>query len=244
MQGWVKLHRILLKKPIWQCSLPKQKCVLIAIMLMANHDKKEWIWKGEKYICQPGQFITSLESLSEASGVSVQSVRTALDNFQKKFDFLTSESTNKNRLITIVNWELYQIDDENQQANQQATNKRLTTNKNDKNNKNNIYADEFEKFYLEYPRSQAKQDTNKWWKKRIKEHGIDFVVTCLNNYVDYYNQLPEDKKQFAYASNNFLGTKAYYKDFEKPKVKPANNTPKNTQQDDQDYDLIKKANGY
>lgn len=156
MQGWIKLHRCLMEKPIWTESTPEQKTILITLMMMANHQGKEWEWKGQKYIASPGQFVTSLDSIVKkcGKGISVQNVRTALLRFEK-YEFLTSEPTNKNRLITIVNWGFYQgIDDEaNKQtdrqltSNQQATNKQLTTNKNVKNEKNdkkvkkNKYAD-------------------------------------------------------------------------------------------------------
>ena len=112
---------------------------------MANHREKEWEWRGKRYKAEPGQFVTSLSSIAEKSGkgISVQNVRTALKRFEK-YEFLTNESTNKNRLITIINWELYQGSDDitnkqpNKQltSNQQATNKQLTTNKNDKNDNN------------------------------------------------------------------------------------------------------------
>jgi len=120
---------------------------------MANHEENEWEWEGQKYKCKPGQFITSLKSIAEKAGlgISIQNVRTALTKFEK-YGFLTNQSTNKNRLITIVNWDFYQAKEDavNKPANkqltssQQATNKQLTTNKNDKNVKNekkyiNIY---------------------------------------------------------------------------------------------------------
>ena len=62
----------------------------------------------------------------------------------EKYDFLTDESTNRNRLITITNWDIYQQDDctHNSQTNrqltgnQQATNRQLTAKKECKNNKN------------------------------------------------------------------------------------------------------------
>ena len=152
MSGWIKLHRELLKKAIWKESSPEQKTILITILMLANHKEKEWEWKGEKYVAEPGQFVTSLDSIVEkcGKGVSIQNVRTALKRFEK-YEFLTSEVTNKNRLITIVNWGFYQTDTEeankqtNKQltSNQQAANKQLTTNKNDKNDKNDkkdIYA--------------------------------------------------------------------------------------------------------
>ena len=83
--GWVKLWRELLSKAIWSSSSPEQKTVLITILLLANHEKNEWIWKGEKCSCDAGQLLTSLRSLKEAcgDGVSMQNVRTALVKFEK-----------------------------------------------------------------------------------------------------------------------------------------------------------------
>lgn len=139
MNGWVKLHRDLLDKPIWTCSTIEQKVILITILLMANHKEKEWEWKGEKFICKAGQFVTSASSIAKNAGIGIsrQNIRTALARFEK-YEFLTIESTNKNSLITICNWESYQSepDVDNQQTNQRLTsnqptpNQRLTTNKN------------------------------------------------------------------------------------------------------------------
>ena len=136
-KGWIKLHRELTDKAIWLDSTPEQKTILITLLIMANHEENEWEWKGEKCKVGKGQFITSLESITKkcGKGVSVQNVRTALKRFEK-YEFLTNESTNKNRLITIVNWVSYQGNEENQQANQQAANKQLTTNKNERTKKN------------------------------------------------------------------------------------------------------------
>lgn len=145
MQGWIKIYREILNKPIWLLSTPEQKTILITILLMANHEENEWEWKGERYICQPGQMITSLDKIAKKAGkgISIQNVRTALLRFEK-YSFLTNESTNSNRLITICNWEDYQAKetesnkDVNSQptGDQQAPNNQLTTNKNDKNIKN------------------------------------------------------------------------------------------------------------
>ncbi len=131
-----------MNKAIWQESTPEQKTILITLLMMANHQEKEWEWKGERYKAMPGQFVTSLPSIVKkcGKGITIQNVRTALARFEK-YEFLTDESTNKNRLITIVNWELHQSKDDeltgNLTGDQQATNRQLTANKNDKNNKNN-----------------------------------------------------------------------------------------------------------
>lgn len=137
--GWLKLYRVLIQKPIWKQSTPEQKAILITLLCMVNHEEQEWEWQGRKYICKPGQVITSLEKIRQAcgKGISIQNVRTALARFEK-LGFLTNESTKEARLITVQNWELYQSTENNQQSNQQTGNKGLTTNKNDKNDKNNI----------------------------------------------------------------------------------------------------------
>ncbi|MGM0137631.1 hypothetical protein IGI65_000033 [Enterococcus sp. DIV0755b] len=145
MGGWLKLYRQLLAKPIWLESTPEQKVILVTLLVMANHEEKEWEWKGVPYKTKPGQLITSLSSIAEKAGkgVSIQNVRTALKRFEK-YEFLTDESTEKNRLITIVNWGFYQASENegNNQTNRQLTNdqqtpnKQLTTNKNIKNIKN------------------------------------------------------------------------------------------------------------
>lgn len=149
-EGWIKLYRILRTKPIWKKSSPPHKVILITLLLMANHKENEWEWQGQKFKVNPGQFITSLDSIVEECkpGITIQNVRSALQKFEKKYQFLTNESTKTGRLITIANWEIYQgCDDEptkQSTENQQRGNKEVTPNKNDKNVKNDkkdIYSD-------------------------------------------------------------------------------------------------------
>ena len=136
-QGWIKLHRKIRDNPLHKDCNAKQRDILINLLLMVNYTSNKWIYKGEEFEIKPGQLITSLDTIANscAKDVSVQNVRTALLKFEK-YGFLTNKSTNKNRLITIVNWELYQEEYKNQQTNQQATNKQLTTIKESKNVRN------------------------------------------------------------------------------------------------------------
>ena len=145
MQGWIVLHRCLAEKAIWKNSTPEQKSILITLLMMANHKENEWEWNGNKFKALPGQFVTSLESIKilAGKGISTQNVRTALSKF-KKYEFLTYEVTKTGRLITIINWGLYQEigNDTNKVINKQLTksqqraNKELTTNNNDNNDNN------------------------------------------------------------------------------------------------------------
>lgn len=103
--GWIKLYRSLLQKAVWKDSTAQQKVVLITILLLASHSEAEWVWKGKRYTCHPGQLKTSLDSLSSVCGkdISTQNVRTALKNFEK-LGFITNESTKTGRIITVNNW--------------------------------------------------------------------------------------------------------------------------------------------
>lgn len=155
--GWIKLHRRLMEKAIWTSSSAEQKVILITILMLANHEGKEWEWNGKQFKATSGQFVTSLESIIKkcGKGVSKQNVRSALEKFEK-YEFLTQQVTKTGRLVTIVNWEGYQAKDitTNTPTNKEVTqrshrgNKEVTPNKNDKNYKNDkkyIYIAEFTK---------------------------------------------------------------------------------------------------
>ena len=145
MEGWIKLHRKLLNSNMFKTLNSKQKTIFLTVLLLANHQENEWEWEGKVYKCGAGEFITSLASLAKFCGndIKVQSVRTALLKLEK-WHFLTNKSTKTGRLISIVNWDKYQHEEEgtNNQPNkeltkhQQRANKELTTNKNVKNVKN------------------------------------------------------------------------------------------------------------
>lgn len=114
----------------------------LTILLLANHDERKW----QGHTVAPGQLVTSLQHLSEKSGLSVQSVRTALEKLKSTGE-INTQSTNRNTLITVIKWADFQLTDETSTSNQQTINKQLTneqqttnnqstTNKNIKNIKN------------------------------------------------------------------------------------------------------------
>lgn len=192
-KGWLKLYRCLIEKPIWKCTTPEQKAILITLLCMANHEEKEWIWQGKKYKCKPGQFITSLKSIAEKSGTSIKNVRTALKNFEQIYEFSASESTNKNRLVTITNWELYQSREgkaaSRTASKRQASGKQVATNKNDKNYKND--KEDISKGNFSEP---AKGKIKEWltYKKERKESyqptGLKSLLTQIENNISTYGE--------------------------------------------------------
>lgn len=107
--GWIKLYRELLDKPIWKQSTLAQHSILIALLLMATHDDEEFYINGEKVILHPGQIYTSLDKIAQRAGqgISTKAVRCALEKFEK-MGFTASQRANQGRVITIVNWRVYQ----------------------------------------------------------------------------------------------------------------------------------------
>ena len=130
MNGYIKLHRQLMKSHIWTNSTPLQRSLLITILLLANHAEAEVEINETVYKLQPGQFITSVDKLKDKAGkgATTQQVRTALKRF-KRLEFLTIKTTNKFSIITICKYETYQG---NKKPANKQNNKGLTTNKNDK----------------------------------------------------------------------------------------------------------------
>ena len=142
--GYFKIWRELLTKPIWLKSTPEQKTILITLLGMVHFAPKKWEWNGQPFSCEPGQIITSLNTIREncGDGVTIQNVRTALKRFEN-LQFLTNQSTKTGRLITIGNWDIYQGNDDtpNKDSNscltksQQRPNKRLTPREESKESK-------------------------------------------------------------------------------------------------------------
>ena len=117
------------------------------------------------------------------------------------YGFLTNKSTNKNRLITIANWELYQVGKKNQQTNQQATNKQLTTNKNVKNDKNNIYISQCDELWKLYPNKKGKQKAYEKIPKILEEYSLEE----LRRSVERYSKEVEDRdKQYIQKGSTFF----------------------------------------
>ena len=132
MEGWIKLHRKLVD---WEWYTDS-KMVHLLFHLVAKANHKDGKWQGIEV--NRGQLITGRDVLKSQTGISTQSIRTCLDRL-KSTNEITIKSTNKYSVITIVNYDSYQL---NENTNQQLTNKQpttnqqLTTNKNVKNVKN------------------------------------------------------------------------------------------------------------
>lgn len=108
--GWLQNHRLWV---FWSYCL-----------LRANHKETKVKIGFQEITLKPGQFIFGRRVTAEELNMSERQIRTALA-FLKKAGNVTSKTTNKFSIITIVNWHTYQSGEI--QNDQQATSKRPQT---------------------------------------------------------------------------------------------------------------------
>ena len=138
MEGWIKLHRKTLENPI----ITKDSdylSVWIYLLLNATHQEHDTLFKGKRITLQKGQLITGIISISKNLKINKDKVQRILKSFENDKQ-ITQQTSNRNRLVTILNWDRYQeLDKQNdkQVINKCETDdKQLITNKNVKNIKN------------------------------------------------------------------------------------------------------------
>ena len=136
-QGYVRFYRKTSKKGWYKKS--EYVHLWIHILTKATHKGVEFFFNGTNIKLTPGQF------------------------FEKNEQQIEQQKTNKNRVISVLNWDLYQnTNNSKQHSEQQVNNKRTTseqqvnTNNNDNNDNNNIlsssdstFKEKFDK-YIDY----------------------------------------------------------------------------------------------
>ena len=168
------------------------KILFLHCLLKANW--KSGSWHGISY--DPGQFITSLETLSVETHLSVMQVRTALQHLISTSE-ITSKQQGKCRIITVNNWNLYQGD--NKQPNKQITRRQQDDNKvvtTDKEYKEDKELKEVKNIYGEYRHVRL---TEAEWDKLCNEYGNEKTREAIK-YLDEYIEMKGYKAKSHYLA--------------------------------------------
>ena len=120
IEGFIKISRKIMDWE-WYTDI-NTKTLFLHCLLKANFRTKKYQGNTVK----KGSFITSIGSLSKETGLTIQQTRTALKHLISTGE-LTSKSTNKNSIITVVNYDKYQ--DISKQSNKLSTSSRQTSDK-------------------------------------------------------------------------------------------------------------------
>ena len=119
---------------------PNTLALFIYLLLKANYCDLEY--RGR--IVRRGQLVTSLPKLSTGVGLTIQQTRTALLHLKSTGE-ITDESTNQDRIITVVNYDRYQTSTDGSTGNQQATNRQLNRQSTDDSTPSKEYIERVER---------------------------------------------------------------------------------------------------
>lgn len=132
--GYIKLYRKFLE---WEWY-DNDNCTRLFLhcLLKANYRDKQWRGKT----ISRGQFFTSIETLSKELHLTSQQIRTSLSKLETTKE-IVKKTTNEGTYITICNYDNYQQQEQAEQQTdnkritneQQTDNKRITTTNNNKN---------------------------------------------------------------------------------------------------------------
>lgn len=113
--------------------------LVVHLLFKANYTDKKTIFNGKEIVIKRGQFITGRKILGEEVGLSPSTIWDKL-KILKNINFIDIKSNNKYSIITIINYNQYQNNNNNPTANpttsrQPADNQptHLKNNKKDKN---------------------------------------------------------------------------------------------------------------
>lgn len=182
----------------WYDCLPVFK-LFIHCLLRANFKDEKW----HGMLIERGQFVTSLPKLSSETGLTIMQVRTALKSLKSTKE-ITCKTTNRNSIITVKNYNLYQHN--NMLFNSQITNKQQTDNSQITTNKNDIRMNKNENILLLHENFSEKfLNEFKFWgeysnvclsdKQKSKLLGIVMNEKILNELINDLSKNIETKKE-------------------------------------------------
>lgn len=145
-QGWISIYRKIQNSFVWTNS--DQLKLWLLILMKANHSENKFLFNGEELSVSKGQMVTGVNVLASDFNEGVKPVNRVagrtLWRWLKKFEkeqMLSIESTSKYSVITVLNWDEYQQNDNHLSSSCQSSVKHLSTNNNDNNENNKTKVD-------------------------------------------------------------------------------------------------------
>lgn len=205
MSTWVKFHR---KIEQWEWYTDANTFrVFFHLVLKANWEDGKW--KG--YDVKRGQRVTSPDKIATELGLTRQKVRTALDHLISTNE-ITIETTNKFTVITVANYESYQSKEKeltsktptNKQTNNKQANQQITTNKNNKELK-----EETKEIYRRFDHLSISNKEFDELNKTYTKQQIDDILDSIQNY----------RKNGSYSSLYLTAGKWLKKEYQNQQIK-------------------------
>jgi len=130
--GWIKLHRKMTNS-VWY-SKPEYVATWVHLLMRANHKDGEWMCGNQIVKIKRGQFASGRKQLSREIGITENKLRAIINHF-KTNQQLHQQAFSKYSVFTVLNYDDYQESNQQITSKPPANHQQLTTNKNDKNDK-------------------------------------------------------------------------------------------------------------
>ena len=198
MCGWIKLQRDIMSH--WIAQDNEYLAVWIRMLSEANFESQTKMFNGQVITVGRGQFIFGLDSYADKTKVSVMRLRRLVDLLEKH-QMINRVKRSKYSLISIVNYDKYQADNRQTTGTEQAENNTIRSKeyKEVKNivdssespsqQKADLLADLFEKFWKHYTPiqgKQGKQAAKKAFEKMLKGKSEGQSRFWMNLMLAYY----------------------------------------------------------
>ena len=207
-KGWIKVHRSITECFIWTDKPFDKARAWIDLLLLVCHKDKKILIDGKPFTVSRGSYLISRGKLAERWGWSLKK----LDNYLRvleREEMVTTFSTKKGIVITIVNYDKFQVqgttedtvEDTTQDtvedipeeiAEDTAEDRQKKELKNVKNDKNNNISSSVSQIVTEWntltqygikPVSRLSAGTKRYdsLTARIKQYGLNDVIKAIDN---------------------------------------------------------------
>jgi hypothetical protein len=200
-KGFIILYRKLIDWE-WYDHIPT-KVLFIHLLLKANHTTK--LWRGNEI--KRGQYLTSLNTLSQETGLSVKQIRASLNNLEKTGE-VGKQTTNLNTLISITKYDDYQSKGTPKgkpKANEGQSEGKQRATTNNVNNDNNEEEEESD---------EGKPSTSKTLTERQIDFGIELKTyvekygnTMCKDFFDYWTESNANGKKMRFEMEKVFDVK-------------------------------------
>ena len=227
MDGWLKLYRSILDSAVFQD--PEVLKVWIWLLCNVAFEQHDTMCYGKVIHLKPGQIATGRKKIAQCTDLNETKVYRAL-TVLKSLGNIEIKATNKCSIITVVNWDKYQEENDKRTSSEQQTNSKQTSeehqndskttqHKNGKNGKKekNIYiCSFFQSVWDEYPKKLGKNKVTKASMEQLEEAGETTVMDAVRNYSEKIKRDGTDEKYIMHGSTFFNGAWREYVVNEKP----------------------------
>jgi len=192
--GWIKIHRQILE---WEWyDEPNTLRLFLHLLLKANHKTRSY--RGVEI--KEGQIMTGYDKLAKELNLSTQKIRTSISKLKSTSE-ITSVSTSQGTIIQIVKYKNYQVVTSKLTDEQQTDNKRITTNKNVKKEKE-VYS--FESFWFEYDKKIGSKEKIETKFNKLSNEDKVLIKIYLPKY-----KISQPDKKYRKNPDTFLNNKSW-----------------------------------